>query len=687
MFLIEPTAAIIAGALTLPPLLLLYMLKLRRRPVRVSTIMFWPAAAADAQANEPFQRIRPSWLLLLHLLILLLLCAALGRPAIRTVEAPGERVVLLVDASASMNAIDPGESETRFERGKARAREIASDLFARGQRSVAVVRISREPTIVAPYSNSRAITLAAIDGILPSDQPGKLVAAVRLAESLDSDAAMEESPGGDGGDDDGEGVALARPRPDVIVVSDGSFEEEQSGAAIGTIGSARFERIGPSAGANATITDGAGAGGAGVNVGIVAIAATRDEADAGLVRVFVEILNTGPARTVPVECAIGSVVERVAVSLQGGGRTQANLSVRWPGEGVLRCRLGVDDALATDNVAALVMDEPTRAEIVLVRPEGVGPGVEGSAAGSLPAGAYLLEDTLRELRPARLEIVSARAWPDRAGSISREQIVIADRVLPSPLPNCNTIFFGAVPELPGLRVTEQSPVLTRAMIWDRRHPALSHITLDQFAATVSRRLEISEGGAGTPRFVAKELARGRGTLLLVEHEMGGVRRLVTPFSIDDSNWALLAGFPIFLLDATDYLSPRGSGDAGRGFTTAETVSVRTNGLGGSVTLTREDETLVRTTVAGERVVRVGMMTRAGVYAVSGRDGAERAVAVNLLDAHESAIGAPLTLEIGARPVEASAAKRGVRELWPMLLLLGCVLLVIEWFAYGRTVRA
>ena len=47
--------AFIAGGLVL---LVLYILKLRRRPLRVSSIIHWNPAAADAQANEPFQRLR-----------------------------------------------------------------------------------------------------------------------------------------------------------------------------------------------------------------------------------------------------------------------------------------------------------------------------------------------------------------------------------------------------------------------------------------------------------------------------------------------------------------------------------------------------------------------------------------------------------------------------------------------------
>ncbi|MFY7874007.1 MAG: dihydroxy-acid dehydratase, partial [Pirellula sp.] len=54
----------------LPLLLALYLLKLRRRPLRVVSTLFWPRASEDAQVNVPLRWLRPSWLLLLHLLAL-----------------------------------------------------------------------------------------------------------------------------------------------------------------------------------------------------------------------------------------------------------------------------------------------------------------------------------------------------------------------------------------------------------------------------------------------------------------------------------------------------------------------------------------------------------------------------------------------------------------------------------------
>ena len=54
--------------LLVPAIVLLYLLKLRRREVVVSSIMLWTRLLQEAQANAPFQKLRRHLLLLLQLL-------------------------------------------------------------------------------------------------------------------------------------------------------------------------------------------------------------------------------------------------------------------------------------------------------------------------------------------------------------------------------------------------------------------------------------------------------------------------------------------------------------------------------------------------------------------------------------------------------------------------------------------
>src|ERR1051326_9259032 len=61
-------------------IVLMYILKLRRRDVVVSSTFLWRQVIRDVQANAPFQRLRKNLLLFLQLLAALLLVLALTRP-------------------------------------------------------------------------------------------------------------------------------------------------------------------------------------------------------------------------------------------------------------------------------------------------------------------------------------------------------------------------------------------------------------------------------------------------------------------------------------------------------------------------------------------------------------------------------------------------------------------------------
>src|SRR5216117_2451073 len=71
---------LIAGALVVPSLLILYFLKLRRREQIVPSTLLWRKAIQDLQVNAPFQKLRRNLLLLLQMMLLLLLTLALARP-------------------------------------------------------------------------------------------------------------------------------------------------------------------------------------------------------------------------------------------------------------------------------------------------------------------------------------------------------------------------------------------------------------------------------------------------------------------------------------------------------------------------------------------------------------------------------------------------------------------------------
>jgi len=88
------------------PVLLLHILKPQRDSVDVSSVYLWQGLAAPVSAARPWQRLRPSLLLLLQLLVVVGLALTVARPVRLTDALVAEHTVFIIDASGSMAAKD-----------------------------------------------------------------------------------------------------------------------------------------------------------------------------------------------------------------------------------------------------------------------------------------------------------------------------------------------------------------------------------------------------------------------------------------------------------------------------------------------------------------------------------------------------------------------------------------------------
>jgi len=118
---------VIAAGLTVPPLVLLYFLKLKRRQVPIASTLLWKRAVQDLQVNSPFQRLRNNLLLILQLLILLAAILAISEPMWSGSQPVDKAIVLMIDHSASM-AADEGDGKTRLAIAKEEAHKVIDDM-------------------------------------------------------------------------------------------------------------------------------------------------------------------------------------------------------------------------------------------------------------------------------------------------------------------------------------------------------------------------------------------------------------------------------------------------------------------------------------------------------------------------------------------------------------------------------
>lgn len=179
-------------------IILLYLLKIRRRVVKVSAVFLFPRITTDVRANALWQRLRFHWLMVLQILIALLLVTALARPAIKGRGWQGQTVVFVLDASASMNSKDVKPS--RFSEAKRRIEKWLRDLRYSDQASL--ILATTEPRVVAPLSSDHNRLRQLLDNLKSTDAPADIVSALRLASAL----------------------VANRPNATIVLVSDGSFE-------------------------------------------------------------------------------------------------------------------------------------------------------------------------------------------------------------------------------------------------------------------------------------------------------------------------------------------------------------------------------------------------------------------------------------------------------------------------------
>jgi Mg-chelatase subunit ChlD/predicted enzyme related to lactoylglutathione lyase len=215
----------LAALLLAVPIVVLHMLTPRRPPTSVSSLLHWDGLKHAITAAEPWQKLRWSLLLILQLTAVALFALALARPAVLEPAELAEHTVFIVDASASMSAID-GDPD-RLASAVTEAKRLRAELPDQGMASLVVA--SPRSTILVSQSDDPDEFARAADTVRTSGGGADFEAAFSLAESL----------------------VVPERETDFVLLSDGQLsEQEQRLAPLGT----RFVPVG-STDTNRAITD------------------------------------------------------------------------------------------------------------------------------------------------------------------------------------------------------------------------------------------------------------------------------------------------------------------------------------------------------------------------------------------------------------------------------------------------
>ena len=195
MNFLSPTSLFLFGLAI--PIVALYILKLRRRREPVSTLMFWEELFRERQTTSLFQRLKHLLSLLLQLLFLTLLVLSIARPQFAFITKSARQLVLIIDQSASMNAIEEdADGLTRLEVAKESALRTVDGL--RFMDEMTVISSHTRPIIHIPFTNHQKSLREAINAIQPTDISTNLEPAFDLAYA----------------------ISQTKPNPEIVIYSD-----------------------------------------------------------------------------------------------------------------------------------------------------------------------------------------------------------------------------------------------------------------------------------------------------------------------------------------------------------------------------------------------------------------------------------------------------------------------------------
>lgn len=385
------------------------------------------------------------------------------------------------------------------------------------------------------------------------------------------------------------------------------------------------------------------------NTGITAFELRPLPGDPRRVQAFVEVANGGgtPKEVALTLTGLGASRAGRVFTVAAGASHVELVDVSGFESGPVRAALSVPgDGLASDDQAYAWLPLRRVVRVNLVT-----------------AGNPWLEKALRAQPRVSLRVVTPAAYADKRDA----DAWVFDRYAPRTPPAAPALLFhpSGADWLPAITGELVRPVVGA---WDRSHPLLENISLADLFIERAQRSAARKDAADTVL-----IAAGPNAPLAWARE-NGTRRIVLAFALDESNFALHAGFPVFLNNALNWM-------------TAEPTLLRSSPgvlelpLQGAHVIDADGAELPVQPVPGGGLVE---MKQPGFYTAV-TDSQRLRIAVNVLDRATTDVNrSPL------KPMQAgldkAASSAGVNvDPWLLLLVGAVLLLVLEWLGWNRRV--
>ena len=622
---------------SVPIVVALHFLKLRRHTHRVSSIMLWRSTDEDRRANVPFQRLRNPLLLILQVLFLLLVTFSAARPALHKPGFMQGRAILIIDNSASMSATEM--EQTRLELAKQAALNLIKQVSAEGGM---MLMLTNAAAIQEAFTPDTAKLQRAIESIPQSEAPRDLQPVF--------DAATHYA---------------ASPQDSLFFISDNFENLPDISLPVHKIG----------------------VGGAAENIGIVHFSV---EIVADAYKVLVGIQNfTDAPRELDVQLAVeGEPFDEKTASIPPGKPKSILFSGDPSGlEGrIIRAHLQLEDDFVLDNSAAALLPAASPLRILFV---------SDNQKSLLPAllSTYGKHVQLHQVDPADYHGTGDAHIAIFDGGTSAGQAVFGD--LTEVAAGTHLIFVNPGSNLPFIpadaRVAEEVAEPARVIKTDETHPLIVDVSLQEFQVLESTHRAL-------PLFGHSLVETEKGSLIWIG-EQSGTHFVVFEFDAfnfdaskpENRTLALtIPGGPLFLYHCLARFEARSAtlqpmvfreGQTRHAFRAGEQVSIAAFPEATVLHVQKPDK---------ERVpVLDSIFTetdQVGVYTLYADDKQFEQFTVNLLNANVSALSHSVIAqeEEGAVPAIEGGLQPMTQEVWRWFALMAFLLLLLEWWFYHRS---
>ena len=617
-----------------------YILKLKRRPIAVPFAPLWQRILRDKEATTLFSQLKRLLSLLLQLALLTALLVSLGDPRPAVNKTTGRHVVVLIDGSASMKAIDVDQPDgiedkpegervyrTRLDDGKERIREVIRGLS--GSDRVLIAQMDAAVRPLSTMTSEISELEAAVDQVTASDVRAQFARGLRFA--VDSLQGLSN--------------------PEILVVSDGALGDAADAAGEVELGEVKLSFV--------------PVGRGGPNVAVSEFSVRRYPLDKSRYEVLLQVTNTHDQPAVADLELYGDDKLTDIVTL----RLDANetLSRFYPNlsgadkklEARVRLQGGERDILPVDDHAYALLPERRRARVQVV------------TVGNMYLEAALLLDEYLEVVPTA---------PDAYPAEGAFDVTIFDGVAPAVAPKSGHVFYL------GPTSDEHTPFkLGKLIKSDKRytlgfdeietkHPLVRNLSLGDVNVAQARVIE----GDKDDKIVGKSF---KGALLVAGRRQG-YEWVALGFDVRESDLPLRISWPLLVLNVINEFLDEDTGYLSS-FKTGQVWSVPASATVSTAKVELPDGSDQVVPVKDGRAVLQGQ--QAGIYKLVFGDAEETSFAANLSDLAESNVAPVAELSVGGKEAAAvSGFEVGVRrELWIYLLFAVLLVTAMEWLTYHR----